>query len=101
MQVPIVNFTGMQWVDNEGKLTAVAASFLAQLVMQLQQNLSNEGFVIPSQDQANVNALIGTQAGSLVFNTTTQTLQILIGGVWQDLQAFLNLPAGSVLTTEG
>lgn len=67
-------------VDENGFLTKEWANLFEQLLTNMQQALSNEGFLVPSQSQSNM-ALIqsgvnptGEQiaiAGTLLFNTDT------------------------------
>lgn len=79
-------------VDDAGNATAPEYQFRQNLVQALQSVTSDEGLVPPSQDSATI-AIIqnGTdtqglktcQAGTLIYNTTTNELQvcILVAGV--------------------
>lgn len=68
-----------QFVDKDGFLTDEAKNLMEQLLQNMQQNLSNEGVVVPSQSAANI-AIIqnGTDAlgnqialkGTLIFDTS-------------------------------
>jgi len=60
-----------QLVDKDGLLTEAWRSLFEQLLQNMQQALSDEGIVTPSQDTANI-AIIQPAAmnGTLIFNTS-------------------------------
>lgn len=79
-------------VDDTGNATAPEVQFRQNLVQALQSVTSDEGLVPPSQNSANITIIQnGTdtqgfpscQAGTLIYNTDTNELQvcILVGGV--------------------
>lgn len=68
-----------RFVDENGFLTDEAKLLMQQLLQNMQQNLSQEGYVVPSQDSANIAIIeagtdeFGTQIalpGTLLFNTS-------------------------------
>lgn len=71
MKVPLlplgapINMTNGEWSDDW-------INYFQQLQLLMQQAVSDEGFVIPSQEDSDVSILASSQkipAGSLVFNT--------------------------------
>lgn len=57
--------------DENQRLMPQWKSLLEQLLQNMQQALSNEGFLIPPQTTVNVSALEGNvQAGTLIFNSS-------------------------------
>lgn len=79
MNIPTM--IGGPFVDKEGMLTDEARKLLEQLLQVMQQSLSQEGIVIPSQNNTNI-ATIGAgvdssgskiaQPGTVLFNTSLQ-----------------------------
>jgi uncharacterized protein YtpQ (UPF0354 family) len=68
-----------QFVDKDGFLTDAAKNLMEQLLQNMQQNLSDEGLVVPGQDSANVTIIQngvneqGAQIalkGTLIFDTS-------------------------------
>lgn len=92
MNIPIVDFTGMKFVEADGRLSDVAQNFMNFLVQTLLKNAGPEGLVVPNLSSANnsVNPPVtggqiqvvqnsfnpngsGVQYGTLVFDTSTAT----------------------------
>ncbi len=77
---------GMQLVDKNGKLTAEGVHLLSLLIQPLQQNLSNEGIILPSQNSANITTLnTATSVGRIIFNSTTGKVMINNSGTYQNV----------------
>lgn len=81
-----------QMVEESGYPTAPEYQFRQNLVQALQSVTSNEGLVPPSQKSANITIIQNGKdpqdlptcaAGTLIYNTDTNQLQvcILVGGV--------------------
>jgi hypothetical protein len=69
----VPNFVNQQVVDKNGNWTDAWASIISQLLLLLQQSLSDEGFVIPSQSNSNLsNISQNLQPGTILFNTEAQ-----------------------------
>jgi len=63
------------------------AGVFAQLISELQQNLSNEGYKVPQQPTANVQALNTTQSeGALLYDSDTKELKVNINGTFRVVQ---------------
>lgn len=60
---------------------------LGNLITQLQQNLSNEGFIIPQQTTDNINILNNNKStGALIYDSTTHELKINLNGMFKTIQ---------------
>ena len=81
-----------QMVEKDGFPTAPEYQFRQNLVQSLQSVTSDEGLVPPSQDSATITIIqngknpqgeFTCKAGTLIYNTTTNELQvcILVAGV--------------------
>lgn len=69
------------FVDKDGNLTDQARKLMEQLLQNMQQNLSQEGIVVPSQDAAAIATIAAgvdsngskiCQPGTLLFDTSLQ-----------------------------
>lgn len=60
--------------------------FLSQLTIELQNNASNQGIVIPQQSQDNiVNFLNPQKFGAMVYDSTNNLAKININGVYRTI----------------
>lgn len=86
MKIP--NFSNARFVEKDGHLTEEWRHVLEQLFNELQQQMSDEGHVMPSQDATNVAVLDGdaTKAGATLYNTTTKKAMINIDGTLKEIQ---------------
>jgi hypothetical protein len=69
MLVPVWN--GGQVIDEDGKFTPSFSSYLQQTRQQMQQSISNDGFLIPSvssTDLLTIQANPRSLPGTLLFN---------------------------------
>lgn len=58
------------FTDKEGNLTPMAKNFFDTLLINLREGISNEGFLIPSQVQRDINVIEEkAQPGTVLFNT--------------------------------
>ena len=67
MKIP--NFINQRFVDKDGNLTEHWQHTLEQLFQELQQQMSDEGHIAPSQTAANIAVLDGdaAKAGAIVY----------------------------------
>lgn len=81
----VPNYIEMPFVDKNGHLTDVWRNILMQLLQQMQQNLSNTGFVIPSQSTANIALLTNAVNGTMLYNSTTDLPKIKVAGTFKTI----------------
>lgn len=86
MKIP--NFINEKFINEDGYLTEHWQHTLEQLFNELQQQMSDEGHIAPSQDAANVSKLDGdiTKAGAVLYNTTTKKAMVNIDGTLKEIQ---------------
>jgi hypothetical protein len=87
MKIP--NFVDEKIVGEGGKLTDSWKQLLTVLFSQLQQNLSNEGHVVPSQNTTDMTTILSDAAkenGTLLYDETTHELKVKIGGLIKTIQ---------------
>lgn len=90
MNVP--NFQNIQVIGKGGFFTDEWQNMLQQLITQMQNNLSDEGFHIPQQTAANI-AILQTQFaaspdpsaynGVMLYDTTNDLLKVNIAGTFK------------------
>jgi len=84
MKIP--NFIDVPFVEKDtGRLTPVWKFLLEQLFLQLQKNVSDEGFVIPSLSETDIGGLVQAVDGTIVYNKTTNTLQVRQSGIFRTI----------------
>ena len=72
------------------------------LTKQLQSNLSDEGYVIPQQPQANINTLnTMTSQGRFIFNSDNSSMQMNNNGTYQSIVGAQNVNGITAQTTVG
>lgn len=83
----VPNYLNTAFTDSNGNLTPQWSLLLDQLLRQMQINLSNEGFVIPSQNATNMNTIEPqAQNGTLLYDSTTGKLRIKLNdGTFHDI----------------
>lgn len=59
-----------QVVDEKGFLTPQWRQFFEQLLQNMQQSLSDEGFLIPPQSAANIALLTDSPNGTIIYDET-------------------------------
>lgn len=85
MNVP--NYPQSKIVNSDGSITDDWKLFFDQLITQSQSNLSNEGFVPPSQPTTNISQIEpGAQNGTLLYDDTTHELKTNINGTFKVIQ---------------
>jgi len=84
MNIPSI--VSSKLLDDEGKMSETWMNDFNQLLTQLQNNLSNEGYLIPGQSAENVAKLEAPKSSNaLLIDSTAQKLLINLGGVWQQI----------------
>jgi len=74
MNIP--NFEDVPFVDKNGLLTDAWKNILQQLFQELQNNVSNEGIMIPQQSAANIIILTTTESiGSIIYDSTNNVFK--------------------------
>jgi hypothetical protein len=73
-------------VDENGNLTEVWASFFSNLITQLNDNLSDEGYVLPSQNSANI-AILSTDGNKsrILWNSDTEKAMVNNDGTFAEI----------------
>lgn len=85
MNIP--NLTKLKVSDKEGNIHPEFFELLSQLLLQMQQNLSNEGFIIPQQTSDNITQLSTQQSkGALLYDKELDLLKVNINGVFKTVQ---------------
>lgn len=86
MKVP--NFSSARFVEKDGHLTEEWRHVLEQLFNELQQQMSDEGHIMPSQNATNVAKLDGdpNKKGALIYNETTEKALVNINGTLKEIQ---------------
>jgi hypothetical protein len=83
MNIP--NYLTDKLVDENGELTTPWARSISQLLVELETNLSNEGYVLPQQPTTNIN-LINEQPkteGTMIWDSTTKQMKVNDGTNWK------------------
>jgi len=82
-------FLNNTFVDKNGDLTPGWSFLLNQLFNDMQTNISNEGFVIPSQTTANINRLAATGSkilnGTMLYDSDLNVLKVFKNGVFKTI----------------
>jgi hypothetical protein len=75
----------MQLVDQNGVMTSEWSNFMTQLVTELQLNLNNEGYKLPSQSTVNINDLTDADksTGAMIYDADTNEFKVNIAGTWK------------------
>ncbi len=83
----IPNFDIEVFVDPDtGRLTPQASLFLSELVSLFQQNLSDEGYTLPSQDTATIARLNTSQSiARILYNSNTGKGMICENGTYKTI----------------
>lgn len=83
MKIP--NFINNKFVDENGMLTETWRMILNILFDQMQKNVSEEGFVIPSMTEENIALLINSVNGTLIYDKTNNLLKIKENGIFKTI----------------
>ena len=85
MNIPSFPASLPKFVDKNLNLHTIANSFFTTLMTVLQQNLSDQGYVIPMQDSATLAQLAAQGIGKIIFNSDTQKMNINNNGTFQEI----------------
>lgn len=69
-------------VNKDGTIATEWKNFFDELLTAMQQNLSNEGLVAPSQSAANVAKLTQSSNGTLLYDQTNNEEMVRINGAY-------------------
>jgi hypothetical protein len=83
MNVP--NFIYERVVDDKGFLTAAWQKFFNQLINEMNQNLGEEGLVMPSQPTTNIALLTNALNGAMVYDATINQPKINVNGTFKTI----------------
>lgn len=85
MNIP--NLLSHPLVDNDNMMHPAWRDFFSQLITEMQNNLSNEGYKVPQQPTANVTALNTDKSkGALLYDNQTDELKVNINGTFKTVQ---------------
>jgi len=88
MNIPSYMHTPM--VDKDGMPTATWQLFFTQLLSQMQDNLSDQGYVLPNQAAATVAQLSKSGDGTMLYvtapNSVDDSVQIMVNGTFRKVQ---------------
>lgn len=71
-------------VDSNGNMNIYWQLFFQNLVLALQTNLKNEGFVIPSETASNIALLTGNQSiANIIYDSTNDVFKGNMAGIWK------------------
>lgn len=83
MNIP--NFLNSRIVDKEGYLTPEWSNLLQQLFTELQSNVSNEGYVVPSRETADINKLTAKN-GAFLYDSEAHAAKVIVNGAVKTIQ---------------
>jgi uncharacterized protein (TIGR02145 family) len=63
---------------------------------RLEINSTNQGFLPPRLTDAQRNSITSPVTGLVIFNTTTNRLNVFVGSSWQEISSTIIYPTGSV-----
>lgn len=84
MNIP--NIPVAKLIDDNGNLNEIWHNFFFQLLQLMQQNLSDEGFLIPQLSTTDIAKLTDpskTPNGTMVYDSTTDDFKGMKGGVFK------------------
>lgn len=80
----IPNIPQERFLMEDGNMHPVWKGFFSVLITQLQQNVSNEGFIIPSQTNDHVTKLNNTKSlARILYNSTNNTFIGNVAGTFK------------------
>jgi len=82
LSVKIPNFINDRFVTKDGYLTESSRHMLEQLFNELQQQMSDEGHIVPSQTTANITVLAADaeKKGAFYYDEDTDEVKVNIDG---------------------
>lgn len=88
----IPSYVNSKIVDENGYLLPEWQQLFTQLITELQNNLSNEGYVLPRLPTSDINYLGSTpetlqkSIGAMIYDSTTDEFKVNLNGVWRVVQ---------------
>jgi hypothetical protein len=79
MKIP--NFIYEKALDENGYWTKPWQSLWEQLFLNMQNDLSDEGFVMPSQNDTNILLLTQMRNGTIIYDSTNDEFKGKVGGI--------------------
>jgi len=81
------SFLHTKIVDKDGYPTEDFKNFLTNLVMPLQQNLSNEGYKLPFQTEENIAILDNPKStGMMLYDEKNNVVKVNLNGTYKTVQ---------------
>lgn len=74
-QIPIMDFRGSKFVNEDGTLTEVSQSFFDLLTTILIKSIGQEGIVSPTQDSASIALIQDNQVSNVLTGNSSYTCQ--------------------------
>lgn len=84
MNIP--NYIPEKVITKDGDFTAGWMIVIQNLLQELQNNVGNNGFVIPSLTFAQISQLTNSVNGTMIYDTTNNVLRVNIGGTFKIIQ---------------
>jgi hypothetical protein len=73
-------------VTNDGGISPTWAAFFQNLMTQMRLNLSDEGYVVPFLDSAEIAQIDNAEnIGKILYNTTTARMMINNSGTFENI----------------
>lgn len=86
MNIPNIPPMSEPFVNSEGKITEIWYNVLNQLFIQLQSNVSEEGYKVPQQTTANITTLdTAASTSALIYNSDTHKAMVNINGTFKEI----------------
>lgn len=84
MNIPNIPPMTTPFVNADGRVSEVWYNVLNQLIIQMQQNVSNEGYKVPQQSTFNISDLNNTKStGALLYDNDLHLLKVNINGTFR------------------
>ena len=72
--------------DGSGKPSDALHRIFTNIITQLQINLSDEGYIFPSQNETNINSLSGTKhIAKILYDSTNQVMKVNNDGTFKEI----------------
>jgi hypothetical protein len=82
----IANLPEDKLVDENRNLTPQWKLFLSELITQLQNNLSNEGIILPPQTTTDIALLTSSKSiGALIYDSTLDVAKVNLNGTFKTI----------------
>ncbi len=86
MNIPNIPPSSEPFVNDDGKITPIWYNVMNQLFVQLQGNVSQEGYKVPKQNTETITKLNTDESTSaLIYNKETHKAMVNINGVFKEI----------------